>query len=244
MLLIFSFLMLSGSAPFGAAARADSAGTKQEALTPSRQLKVRTLNQEALETYRQQKEFLYKDGTIAKGQSWWSRFWQWLWNWIEDSFGEPEEDVSTGSSVWKLISIAALVGAIVFFVMKYMHLENIFRKKPETEVISFTESLKNIHEINFEKQIAEAVEKRNFKIAVRLHYLNALKQLNDAGLIAWKPDKPNSVYLHELRDKKYRGPFSVLTRQFEYVWYGDFPLAEQAFVTINGQFADFRKMLS
>jgi hypothetical protein len=211
--------------------------------TTGTKLRIRTLNENAIKSYRQQQDFQYNDEPIIKGQSWWSRFWRWFWHMVSDLFGEPEEEVSTGQSAWRFLLIVALVGAILFFVIKYMHLENVFRKKPEAEVVPYTESLKNIHEINFEKQIAEAVEKRNFKIAVRLHYLSALKKLSYAGLIAWQPDKPNSVYLHELRDQKYKDPFSFLTRQFEFVWYGDFPLGEQAFVNIDRQFADFKKML-
>lgn len=223
----------------------DSAGNKHHHQAPAskKELKIRTINPKSLESYRQQPEFQYNDEPIVKGQSWWSRFWRWFWQMISELFGDREEEESRGLSVGSVLFIIAIVGLIIYFVVKYMHLENIFRKKPETADIPYAESLKNIHEINFEKQIAEAVGKRNYKIAVRLHYLNALKQLSDAGLIAWQPDKPNSVYLHELRDIKYRDSFGLLTRQFEYVWYGDFPLGEQAFENIDRHFADFKTML-
>lgn len=206
-------------------------------------IKIRILDETAIKSYRQLPEFQYNDESIVKSQSWWSRFWNWFWQMIRELFGDSEEEESTGQFAWRFLLIGAVVGAILYFVVKYMHLENIFRKKPETADIPYAESLKNIHEINFEKQIAEAVGKRNYKVAVRLHYLNVLKQLNDAGQIAWQPDKPNSVYLHELRDIKYRDSFGLLTRQFEYVWYGDFPLGEQAFENIDRHFADFKKML-
>lgn len=215
----------------------------QHAPVLQKKLKIRMINPRALEAYRQQPEFNYTDEPITKGQSWWSRFWRWFWQMISELFGKPDEEESSGLSVGSILLMIVLVGLIIYFVLKYMQLDNIFRKKPETVDVPYTESSKNIHEINFEKQIAEAVGKRNYKIAVRLHYLNALKQLSDAGLIAWQPDKPNSVYLHELQDIKYREPFALLTRQFEYVWYGDFPLGEQAFENINRHFADFKRML-
>jgi hypothetical protein len=35
----------------------------------------------------------------------------------------------------------------------------------------------------------------------------------------------------------------LLTRQFEYIWYGDFFIDGQAFQNINGLFQDFKQML-
>lgn len=242
--LLFSLTMGVNNVSAGPAG-ADTVGKTLDHHAPALQnkLKIRTINPGALEEYRQQPDFNYSDEPIAKGQSWWSRFWSWFWQMIRELFGKPDEEESRGLSVGSILLMVVLVGLIIYFVLKYMQLENIFRKKPEMVDIPYAESSKNIHEINFEKQIAEAVGKRNYKIAVRLHYLNTLKQLSDAGLIAWQPDKPNSVYLHELRDIKYRDPFGLLTRQFEYVCYGDFPLGEQAFENINRHFADFKRML-
>ncbi|MGV3705224.1 MAG: DUF4129 domain-containing protein [Arcticibacter sp.] len=204
---------------------------------------IRTLNSEALKIYRQQPEFQYNDETKVQEQSWWSRFWRAFWRWLESLFGKEDTETEPTSTAWGTLLVILFVAVVLYLAMKYMHLENIFRKKPESLSIPYNESLKNIHEISFDNQISEAIEKKNYKIAVRLHYLSVLKRLNDAGLIAWQPDKPNSVYLQELEDKKYRETFELLTRQFEYVWYGDFPLGEQAFGNINRLFADFKRTL-
>jgi hypothetical protein len=49
--------------------------------------------------------------------------------------------------------------------------------------------------------------------------------------------------LNELADMDQRQSFSVLTRQFEYVWYGDFPVDSRSFQNINTLFHDFKTLV-
>lgn len=247
--LVFFLLVLEVPGVFASQLSADTAvDVHAEGKTPTQErlntkpLQIRSLNSRALDTYSQQPEFQYVDTKDAAADSWWTRFWRSFWRWLS-SLREDSEPEEATSPAWNYVIIAAFVAVVLYLAIKYMHLENFFRKTPETIAVPYSESLKNIHEISFDRQISEAIEKRNFKIAVRLHYLSVLKRLNDAGLIAWQPDKPNSVYLQELREKKYQEPFGLLTRQFEYVWYGDFPLGEPAFRNIDRLFADFKKTL-
>ena len=107
--------------------------------------------------------------------------------------------------------------------------------------VPYSESLENIHEINFDEEIEKAVALHNYRLAVRLLYLKCLKQLSDRNLIQWKIDKTNSAYIYELSDPNQRQTFSRLTRQFEFVWYGNFAIDQQAFGNINQMFQDFKK---
>lgn len=85
----------------------------------------------------------------------------------------------------------------------------------------------------------DAVTERNFRLAVRLLYLQTLKRLTDAGWIAYKPDKTNQQYVYELTSSPLQADFERLTRQFEFVWYGDFPINEARFEAIHSQFKQF-----
>jgi hypothetical protein len=120
----------------------------------------------------------------------------------------------------------------------------LFDKDSPQGALPYQETLENIHEINFDDDIESALAQRNFKLAVRLLYLRSLKQLNDAGLIQWQIEKTNSVYVDELSNPNQRQTFSILTRQFEYIWYGNFPIDEQAFRNINTLFQDFKQILA
>ena len=66
----------------------------------------------------------------------------------------------------------------------------------------------------------------------------------DAELIEWQIDKTNSTYINELADQGQREAFGVLTRQFEYVWYGEFLIDGQVYKNINSSFQDFNKRVA
>ena len=114
---------------------------------------------------------------------------------------------------------------------------------PKNIDIPYSESLENIHQITFDEEIEKALGQRNYRLAIRLLYLSTLKQLNDANFIQWQVDKTNSAYVNELTDAERRQSFSVLTRQFEYVWYGDFFIDGPSFQNINALFQDFKQLL-
>ena len=113
-------------------------------------------------------------------------------------------------------------------------------KKSRSADLAYSESLENIHEINFDEAIEKAIASHNYRLAVRLLYLKCLKQLSDASLIAWTPEKTNNAYINELSDAGQRLSFKVLTRQFEYVWYGEFYIDDNVFKNINLMFQQFK----
>lgn len=80
--------------------------------------------------------------------------------------------------------------------------------------------------------------------AVRLRYLHSLQLLESKGLIARSKDKTNMDYLRELGRTAYHAAFSVITLQYEYVWYGKMPLSEAQFWRVNEAFDDFKHSLS
>ena len=115
----------------------------------------------------------------------------------------------------------------------------LFPKKAQSSDLDYATLEENIHEIDFDLAVEDAVNQRNFRLAVRLLYLQTLKRLTDSGQINYKPDKTNRKYVHELTNKPFQADFEALTRQFEFVWYGDFPVDEIQFGQIRQQFQQF-----
>ena len=60
-------------------------------------------------------------------------------------------------------------------------------------------------------------------------------------MIAWEIDKTNTQYIYELKDQEQRTAFSSLTRQFEFVWYGEFMIDNQVYLSIAGAFRNFNQ---
>jgi hypothetical protein len=208
-------------------------------------INLHAFNATALEQYKNSPDFDYRDADIKAGLNWWDRFWNWFWELIAKLFGNNQPTKVSSFPYLKYIIEVAAVVLLVFILIKLagLNISNIFKKNSAEIQLPYSESLENIHQIIFEEEIEKALNQRNYRLAIRLLYLSTLKQLNDAHLIQWQLEKTNAAYLNELNDAAQRRSFGILTRQFEYVWYGDFPVDGQSFQNINTLFHDFKNIL-
>jgi ABC-type dipeptide/oligopeptide/nickel transport system permease component len=214
--------------------------------TDSSTIKVRYFDKTAINNYRKQPEFQYNDN--ENQPSWWTRFWHWFWNWFKNLFDFSNFGTRYSSFfaivflILEYLIVLLAIAAIVFFILKLAGIDmlNIFKRKPLSANLPYSESLENIHEIDFDAEVEKAVSQHNYRLAVRMLYLKCLKQLSDATLIKWQPEKTNSAYINELNDAGQRTAFKLLTRQFEYVWYGEFAIDGNVYNTINFMFQNFK----
>ena len=125
--------------------------------------------------------------------------------------------------------------------MKAEVLNFLFPQKAQSTGLDYENLVENIHEIDFDTAVDEAVSLRNFRLAIRLLYLQTLKHLSDTGHIDYKPDKTNRQYVYELANSSLQPDFERLTRQFEFVWYGDFSIDEARFITLQTAFKQINK---
>jgi len=99
-----------------------------------------------------------------------------------------------------------------------------------------------IHETDLERFLREALASSNWPLAVRLYFLQTIKQLSEKGVIVWSKEKTNRDYLREMRSHRLSTQFRDTTRQYERVWYGnqeisaaDFALLEPEFKALLGE---------
>jgi hypothetical protein len=210
---------------------------------------VRHFKSSALNSYRKKPEFQYKEST--PDISGWTRFWRWFWHWLGSLFrSKPIKGLPTFWDIfWRVVKISLLalgVAALVFFIFKAqgINLLGMFRKKSTSAPIPYSEFFEDINAINFYEEIESAIAKANYRFAVRLLYLKCLKHLSNAGLIDWQIDKTNNTYISELKNQQQQDAFRMLTLQFEYVWYGEFLIDQQAFKNIDSSFKDFNKQVA
>jgi hypothetical protein len=210
-------------------------------MVDSSKLTLHHYNSDSLKLYRSSPDFTYQEKATA-GNSWWDRFWKWFWDWVNSLFGKPQPYSPPSVPYIQYIIAFALIVVLMIVIFKIagLNLANMFNRESKDISIPYTESLENIHQITFDEEIEKALARRNYRLAVRLLYLRTLKQLNDAELINWQLEKTNTAYLNELTDISQRQSFGVLTRQFEYVWYGDFPIDSRSFQNISTLFHDFK----
>ncbi|MFN0037674.1 MAG: DUF4129 domain-containing protein [Saprospiraceae bacterium] len=95
-----------------------------------------------------------------------------------------------------------------------------------------------IHETDLERFLREALASANWPLAVRLYFLQAIKQLSEKEAIAWSKEKTNRDYLREMRNHRLGAQFRDATRLYERVWYGNQPLSAEEFGRLEPGFKD------
>ncbi len=169
---------------------------------------------------------------------------------------QPEKpDPQKNGSLWErfLISLARTLGStgfrrtvwilivVVFLtIITWWLLQNrisIFSSRKDRAIQSNSdENSENILNSDFPASIALATREGDFRLAIRLHYLWLLKNLSDNSVIEYRADKTNLDYLMQLYGGAYYADFFRLTRNYEYVWYGNFYVDRNKYGAIEKDF--------
>ena len=150
-----------------------------------------------------------------------------IWNYITGLLQSIFE-AATGTPVGKILLYICGFILLMVAIIKLLGINprDVFygsSDKGKSEIEFFEE---NIHELDFDKLLAESLADQDYKLAIRLTYLKTLKLLSDRFLVEWEPGKTNYEYLSELRQADLRASFSTLSYHFDYAWYGDFDVDE------------------
>jgi uncharacterized protein DUF4129 len=136
-------------------------------------------------------------------------------------------------------------GFVLFIIYKLFFTQGIFQRQTASAKVkeeSLTDDIAH-SVLEYNKLIERAVATNNLRLAVRYLYLQALQQLSDDKLIQLAPDKTNHQYLFELKDRRLKDLFSLLTLHYEYVWYGGFNINETIFTAVRQSFKEFKDQL-
>ena len=217
------------------------AGVKEDSLKleifaqDSSKITVREPSKSKMTALRKLKDYQYTAQESQVIDTWWKRLLRRFFNWFGNLFtgvGNP--------TFWKTAAYVFIASVIVYVTLKLMGVDfsGLYRKKNNNE-IPYETLGENIHAIDFGDSIAEAITQKNYRLAIRLYYLKALKELTDREMIDWRINKTNRSYVYELNSPTLRPDFERITLQFEYAWYGDFPVDETQFLHIKSQFLTF-----
>lgn len=202
----------------------------------SSKVQIRQPNPKENEKLLENSDYKY-DRVAPAPKTWWERFKEWLWRMLERIFSTDGGQLSL--SILQYVLIGAVIVIIVLLVLKN-DIRAVFYGKSASVSIDFKEFDEDIHKINFDELIADAIIKNDYRKAVRLHFLKLLKELTDKNLIAWQIDKTNNDYSMELSNSKFSSQFKELAFMYEYIWYGDFQLDETNFKSSILKFKEFK----
>lgn len=170
---------------------------------------------------------------------------------LKPSRGQQEETGTPHrrSGAWTVFfEVLPYIAVAVFIVLLTWYLAShnfiLFRKKsttPHTTVVK--DAPQDIFSIDYTASIRQALQQKNYRLAIRLQYLELLKKLSDRQLIHFLPDKTNIEYLLQMRSSHYYDDFFTATRHYEYSWYGLFDVTENMYQKINNTFQQLKQKL-
>jgi len=161
---------------------------------------------------------------------------------------EEDVEVSWLQAGWfKTLLWLVIIGGFAVAIIMFLSGSNIrlFRKKINVFADEKQdEETEDIFEINYRDRIDKAVREGNYRLAVRLTFLQMLKTMSGKNIIQYKQDRTNFDYLLQLRDTKHYHDFFRLTRNYEYTWYGNFPVNDEGWQLIKNDFEKFNNTIS
>ena len=122
-----------------------------------------------------------------------------------------------------LICIAVLILVLVIWFVYKKRPELFMRSRKST--LPYTVGEDTIYGVDFAERIADALARTDYREAVRLLYLQTLKQLSDGKRIDWQLYKTPTQYIYEVRLPAFR----QMTNHFLRVRYGNFEATETLF---------------
>ncbi|MBC6990439.1 DUF4129 domain-containing protein [Hymenobacter sp. BT491] len=192
-----------------------------------------------LHDFRRQRDFQYVE--VKSEMSAWDLFWMRFWNKVSEWLNSRSYQ-----GFWRYVFYALFLGAIAFVILKLFQVDltGAFGRSPRRAALAYDTESEDIHALDFNALLAEAEASANYRLAVRLGYLQVLKQLTDHHLIEWQPDKTNQAYVQEMASAPLRLAFTEITRQFEYVWYGELALTAEHYAVTRTARLDFLTQLA
>ena len=137
--------------------------------------------------------------------------------------------------LWLLI-IVSFTAAVLWFLSKN-HM-NIWgqSKGPVIARVQKEGDIEDIFTTDLKAEIQKAEQNRDYRLAIRFHYLHLLKMLSQHELIKYTRDATNMEYLTQLYGKPYYKAFFKVTRNYEYAWYGEIAVTHEQYNNVVDEF--------
>ncbi len=136
--------------------------------------------------------------------------------------------------VWFVIA-GIFLGAIIYFLLQ--NKISLFSKEAAS---SFHDEEKDAHEnifrLSYNEYIKKAEAANNYRVAIRLMFLQTLKLLSDTNHIKYRADYTNIDYLRQLHQSHLYNDFSKVMRSYEYAWYGKFDVSAKGYAALKQDF--------
>lgn len=150
---------------------------------------------------------------------------QWLMRkineWLSEQLGVV---LDSDITYYTLIILGVLVLGFIAYLVWWRRRAPFLRNE-KAGMLDYELEEDTIYGVDFSALLAEAERHADWRQAVRLLYLQTLKQLSDAGRIDWLPSKTPAQYVREVGDEQ----FTALSQHFVRIRYGNFEATEAVY---------------
>lgn len=193
---------------------------------------VRLLSNDLLDKYKNDPDFDY-DGGPEESEDWITK----IKNWINQQLAILRSS-KTYSTILDYFYYGLMIAALILIIRGLIKADRrglLFGKINSNE-IKIIESGEDISQLDFDQLIIAAIERNDYKLAVRYLFLKSLKLLSEKELIELRNNKTNHQYLVEIKNNRISNAFQIATSRFEWIWYGDFPVDEKVMKSSQNDF--------
>lgn len=201
----------------------------------STEIEIRTIDQAEIEKLKADPEMDY--GQSPAVVNLWERFKRWFLAMLGRLL-----QVVTSANWFSILILILIITGLVYVIMRLLKVDarNMFfgnRAVPLPHGVIDDD----IYTMDFEALIEDAKKNQDYRLAIRLLFLFALKLLTDKHHVYWQPGKTNHDYVNELSIDSLKTGFNELSFYFEYAWYGNFSINEALYGKVKTLFNTWRE---
>jgi len=184
------------------------------------------------------------DIKTGESQNLLSRFFKWIGRGLNNIFG-----INLSPEALKLLEyfVYFLMGGLVIYllirVLVNEKFNSIFTKKAKT-IFDIDLAEQHIESLDLDTLLNAALEDKNYRLAIRYHFLRTLKRLSQKDIIEWHFDKTNSDYQNEIQQQQLKLGFKEIAYLYDYIWYGEQPIDESKYDTAKARFVAINNLIS
>jgi len=131
-----------------------------------------------------------------------------------------------------------LIGAM-FIAILYLVFSNIKMDDTRLDLPKESKEIEDLSELDPDEEIKKALAIGDFRGAIRMHFYKVLKILDGKRIIDWTKEKTNRDFLREINEKRLKREFRNLATVFEFAWYGNKEVNQEAYTRIEQSFIAF-----
>lgn len=207
---------------------------EQEAEVVPEPVVFRSVPDSVIKSLQKRKEFAY-----ANDPDYWRR--------EESDSGDQEEggwlDWLTTRNWFRYMILTVLAIVLMFVIVKIAISNKLFITRGSRKS-GIAEEDELLNKNNLPTLIQEAEAQNNFRLAVRYRYMKVLQDMDERNIIHLHAQSTNWDYVNRLGTHPLKKQFLLLTRAYEYVWYGEFEITGEQYSYLKTEFQQFENSLN